>query len=377
MTATEERRLRRALHGTLESLPPSPAPLETILRRGRLIRLRRAVTAVGVLGLAGVIAVAGLTLRAGPPSAIPAAPEITAGPGGVFARGTVNGHPWRLAVQNIAGPGYSCLPAIVLNGTDADPVYPEPATGAVVALGPAEPGVGYAFVQLPRTINAVGVNGDVSVPAVTVAACGLRYHVAGFAYSLAKPLRVTVANPPPGWPGFTMPTVSIQPPGRDITPENPGLWINMNTARAESAQGALASGTLPDGQQWVIKLQFGAGGDCYVLDAFDNQTGYCGPVSTPDGPETIMALPLGFPDGGIAATGYLVPVSPGLGQLMATLSGGSSAPVTFRVVDGRRYAAFIVPSPLTLAKLTWYDPRGRPIASTTALPQFGYTQFKP
>ena len=42
MTATEERRLRRALYGTLESLPPSPAPLETILRRGRLIRLRRA-----------------------------------------------------------------------------------------------------------------------------------------------------------------------------------------------------------------------------------------------------------------------------------------------------------------------------------------------
>src|ERR1700722_17096142 len=377
MTATEERRLRRALYGTLESLPPSPAPVETILRRGRLIRLRRAVAAVGVLGLAGVIAVAGLALRPGPPSAVPAAPEITAGPGGVFARGTVNGHSWRLAVQKIAGQGYSCLPAIVLNGTDADPVYPEPATAAVVALGPAEPGVGYAFVQLSRTINAVVVNGDVSVPAVTVAACGLRYHVAGFAYSLAKPLRVTVANPPPGWPGFTMPAVSIQPPGSNIAPENPGLWLNMNTARAASAQGTLASGTLPDGQQWVMKLQFGAGGDCYELDGFDNQMGYCGPVSPPDGPETIMALPLGFPDGGIGATGYVVPVSPGLGQLMATLSDGSSAPVTFRVVDGRRYAAFIVPGPLRLAKLTWYDPRGRPLASTTALPQYGYIQFKP
>ncbi len=44
---------------------------------------------------------------------------------------------------------------------------------------------------------------------------------------------------------------------------------------------------------------------------------------------------------------------------------------------GRKYAAFIVPSPLRLAKLTWFDARGRAVASTTALPQYGYTQFQP
>ena len=121
-------------------------------------------------------------------------------PGGVIAHGTADGHQWRLAVQDIADPGYSCLPAITINGTDADPVYPRSDTAAVVALGSALPGVGFAFVQLPADITGIVVNGDVSVPAVTVAACGLRYHVAGFAYSLARPLRVTVANPPPGWP---------------------------------------------------------------------------------------------------------------------------------------------------------------------------------
>jgi hypothetical protein len=374
MTATQDLRLRRALHGMLESLPPSPAPLETIVRRGRRIRLRRAGAAAGALGLAGIIVVTSLALRASPPSAVPAAPAITAGPGGVFAHGTVNGHPWRLAVQNIADPGYSCLPAIVLNGTDADPVYPKPATAAVVALGPAEPGAGYAFVQLPSTINAITVNGDVSVPAATVAACGLRYHVAGFSYSLAKPLRVTVAHPPSV---ITMPVVSIQPPGRNTTPQNPGLWINVNTALAESDQEELAMGALPDGQQWVISLQFGAGGDCYELDGFNHQMGYCGPVSTPGGPETIMALPLAFPSAGTGATGYVVPVSPGLGQLLATLSDGSAAPVTFCVADGRRYAVFIVVDPLRLRKLTWYDAGGHAIASTTAVPRFGYTQFQP
>jgi hypothetical protein len=66
---------------------------------------------------------------------------------------------------------------------------------------------GFGFVQLPADISGIVVNGDVNVPAVTVAACGLRYHVAGFAYSLAGPLRVTAAfvSPrlciSPGWPG--------------------------------------------------------------------------------------------------------------------------------------------------------------------------------
>ena len=383
MTSTEDRELRRALHGTLQSMQPSPVPLETIIRRSNGIRLRRAGAAVAALGLAGVIAVAGLAWRGGSPAANPATvPLAPVVPGGVIAHGTADGHPWRLAVQDIADPGYVCLPAITLDGTDADPVYPSQDTGAVVALGSALPGVGFAFVQVPSDVNGIVVNGDMSVPAVTVATCGLRYHVAGFAYSLAKPLRVTVANPPPNWqPVFTMPVVSIQPPSTHATPESPGLWINTVSALGEADSGALAWGTLPDGQEWVINLQFGTGGDCYQFQASNShgstRMGYCGPVSTPDGPETIMALPLGFPDPGTGATGYAVQVSPGTDQLTATLSNGSTEPAAFCVVAGRTYAAFVVPNPLRLAKLTWFDARGRTIASTTALPRYGYTQFQP
>ncbi len=383
MTATEDRELRRALHGTIQSVQPPPAPLETIIRRSKGIRLRRAGAAAGALGLAAIVAVAALALHGSPRPANPAPVSLgPVAPGGVIAHGTADGHPWRLAVQDIADPGYSCLPAVTLNGTDADPVFPSPGTGATVALGSATPGVGFAFVQLPADVNGIVVNGDASVPAVTVSACGLRYHVAGFAYPLAKPLRVTVANPPPGWPPvFTMPLVSIQPPSTHLTPESPGLWMNTSSAQGEADSVALAWGTLPDGQDWFIKLQFGTGGDCYELDGSSshgtNQMGYCGPVSTPDGPETIMALPLGFPDPGTGATGYAIQVSPGTGQLTATLSNGSTEPARFCVVAGRKYAAFIVPSPLRLAKLTWFDARGRAIASTTALPQYGYTQFQP
>jgi hypothetical protein len=379
MTAAGERKLRRALHGALQALPPSPVPLEAIIRRGRRARLRRAGAAGGGAVLAGVIAVAALTANGGTRTASPApvAPSPVA-PGGVIAHGTADGRQWRLTVQDIADPGYSCLPAITINGTDADPVYPDPGTAATVALGPALPGVGFAFVQLPADISGIVVNGEAHVPAVTVAACGLRYHVAGFAYSLARPLRVTAANPPRV---FAMPVVSTQPPGTHTTPESPGLWINTSSALGEADSGDLAMGILPGGQDWVMSLRFGTGGDCYELIGSGSlgsaQTGQCGPVSTPDGPETIMALPLSFPDSGTGATGYAVQVSPGTGRLSATLSDGSAEPAEFCVVDGRRYAVLIVGSPLRLTKLTWFDWRGRATASTTALPRYGYVQFQP
>jgi hypothetical protein len=380
LTATEDRELRRALHATLQSVQPPPVPLETIIRRSNRIRLRRAGAVVATLGLAGVIAVASLGSRGGQqPEVSPAAPAITARPGGVFASGAADGHPWRLAVQNIADPGYRCLPAITINGTDADWVYPDPGSEGVVGLGPAVPGFGFGFIQLPADISEVIVNGH-HVPAEAVTACGDRYRIVGFAYSLAKPLQVTVTNPPPGWSTVTMPVVSIQPPGPSTTPENPGLWINTGPASREASDQTLGSGTLPGGQGWTIKVQLGTGGECYEFDASSSlgsaQMGYCGPVSTPDGPETIMALPLGFPSG-TGATGYAVQVSPRTARVEAILSNGSTETAALRVVGGRKYAALIVPNPLTLSRLIWLDARGQVIASTTALPPYGYVQFQP
>jgi hypothetical protein len=51
--------------------------------------------------------------------------------------------------------------------------------------------------------------------------------------------------------------------------------------------------------------------------------------------------------------------------------------VTPRVVDGRRYAAFAIGTSLRLTRLTWLNAAGQEIASTTALPRYGYTQFQP
>jgi hypothetical protein len=382
MTAAEDRELRRALHAMLPSVPPSPVPLEEIVRRGKRIRLRRAGAAVGALGLAGIVAI---TVLAPPGSRRPAVqvttPASPAAPGGVFSQGRTDGHAWRLAVQDIADPGYPCQPAIVLNGTDADPVFPASGNAAVVALGPSLPGTGFGFIQVPAAVTEAFVNGQ-AVRAVTVAACGLGYHLVGFAYPLARAVRVTLANPPPGWQTVvTMPQVSAQPPSRSTTPESAGLWVNGYPPGDAAASSPLDSESV-SGPDWSLQIQFGTGGDCYAFfasgPAGTTQTGDCGPVSTPTGPETIMALPLAvssYP--ATELTGYAVQVSPVTASLAATLSNGSAEQAVFCVAGGRRYAVFVVRSPLRLSRLTWLNAAGRVIASTTALPRYGYVQFQP
>jgi len=183
VTATDDTELRRRVDDLLGGLQPPAVRLDQIIRRGNGIRLRRAGAAAVGVGLVAIIAVTTLGLHAGRSPARPAtALSGPVAPGGIIASGTADGHAWKLAVRDIADPGYRCLPAITINGTDADPVYPDPGNVGVVTLGAAFRGVGFGFIQLPASISGITVNGRLHVPAVIVAACGYRYHVAGFAY---------------------------------------------------------------------------------------------------------------------------------------------------------------------------------------------------
>ena len=91
-----------------------------------------------------------------------------------------------------------------------------------------------------------------------------------------------------------------------------------------------------------------------------------------------MAMALSYPPAGLKAlTGYALQVSPGTARLRATASDGSVQLITPRVVDGRRYAAFVIGTSLRLERLTWLDATGKAFASTTSLPRSGYMQFLP
>ena len=379
--------LRRRMHAVLRGVDPSPAPLDQIIRRGKGIRLRRAGTAVAALALAGIIAARALPASpAGQPAAVPG--PVTS-PGQVFASGTVNGHAWRLAVQDIAGPGYPCLPAVAVNGTDAYPlsyVVPnDPSGGAAVTLGPAYPGTGFMFTRVPQApegkeLEKLIVNGKSVLP-VTVTACGTQYTLTGFSYPLAGKLRVTAVFASVGSePVFSGPAASlIANPTGNNPQQVEGLWYNFQHPGSVTAAGTLAAGTV-SGHSWSIELTLGTQGDCYQLTAGpDSDAGlrpWCGPVSTPDGPDTIMALTQA-PVTLAGVTGYAVSLSPGTARLQAELSDGSTQSVSPRVVAGRKYAAFVVADPLSLVRLIWLNSAGQVLASTTSLPPSGYSQFQP
>ena len=118
MSGPGDTELRPRVRELLQAVEPPMAPVDAIVRRGRGIRLRRAATVAGGLGVVAIIAAA--TLLPSPPTPAPQPPPLPvtvpasgmAGPDGVFASGTADGHAWRLAGQDIADPGYRCIPAI-------------------------------------------------------------------------------------------------------------------------------------------------------------------------------------------------------------------------------------------------------------------------
>src|ERR1039458_6061146 len=350
----------------------APLPLATIVRRGKRIRLRRAGIAVGGLSVAATILLiphsviphsviphSVVTPRSFPLQTFPVTvPYGGASSSGAFASGTADGHAWRLAVQDIADPGYRCLPAITLDGTDADPVYPDPGNVADVALGPADPGIGFAFAQVPAGLQRLTIDGRECLPVGTVTAA------------------ISASGPT----AYQLPPLSAQPPATATHPQTAGIWNNVDASRGEAASAIIATGH-DSGQGWSITLMFGPQGDCYVFRDTGSlsraQTRACGPVGTPLDPETIMALPMAFPDRDRGATGYAGQVSPSTTRLKATLSDGSSELVTPKLVAGRKYVAFIVGHPLRLTRLTWLNAAGQTVASGTGLPPGGSTKFLP
>jgi hypothetical protein len=342
----------------------------------------------------------------GQPASITVTNMAASGRDGVFAEGLAGAHRWQLAVQNIADPGYACLPGVTVNGTDADPVSSvlhsplESAIGNPAFVSPAAlPGAGIAFVQLPSDADRLWLNPvdglQVSTRPITVTVCGQQFYLAGFAYPLTATLRLHVDFTDRAAGAFTAPPSFSDPRPTLAEPQVAGLWQDMDSAHAQMATQVLAAGRAA-GQPWSISVAFGTAGDCFTLvNGYVDEVGTnvrpdvtltCGPMSTPHGPGLFMALPLAAPGpqspGVLAApagqspgTGYALSVSPDTTLLAARLSGGQTLPVFPVVVDGRAYAAFFVPAPQHLTALTWITGSDRTTANH--LPEDGYIQVQP
>ena len=94
---------------------------------------------------------------------------------------------------------------------------------AFIALGAQSPGAGVGFLQLGSPAAQAWVDPhriggfEISVPVLTVRACGQRYYLAGFAYPLAGTLDVFVAGNSAGPVHYLVPT-------RLSRPRVPRVW---------------------------------------------------------------------------------------------------------------------------------------------------------
>jgi hypothetical protein len=404
------RRVRPRPGGT-ESGPEPAAQirLDQIELRAKRTRSRRAMFAA-VPVLAGALAAAVVLVPASRPAARLALPvrltpsarqaSVTNGlpdlSSGAVAGGTANGKQWQLVAENIADPGLQCVPAVSVDGNDANPLFADPhpleqspvGDPAFVTLGSGLPGTGFAFVQVPADADwlwADPVGGfELGVAPVTVTVCGQRFRLAGFAYPVTATLRLHLSFRDRAGGTYTVPSALSAPRSSPDNPQVDGMWQSPDLIQDPVAAGTIAAGNL-FGEHWSIRVTFGKAGDCFSVStsppagstADGLRQAACGPISTPQGPSTIMVLPLGSPHPGVVGVGYAVSVGAGVDHLTAELSDGSNVSARPLAVHGRKYAAFFVPGQLRLFWLNWVDAAGRLIAGTTGLPGYGFMQFWP
>lgn len=170
--------------------------------------------------------------------------QISAGPASdrVFALGVAGQHGWSLAVRAITRPGEGCVAEVTLLGglpssppQRGVPPFPLPprAPGrtpgrtpvgdpAFLALGSGARGAGVAFVRESGPGGTVWANPNlvgeliISVPVVTVSACGRQYYLAGFAYPLQGALDLSATRSSGGPAEYVAPERLTRPAAQDV-----------------------------------------------------------------------------------------------------------------------------------------------------------------
>jgi len=365
--------IRQRLHAEFGSLEISPAPVIAVTRRGKSIRARRRAVAGGFAAVAvvAVLAAGRLFAAQGPaPATVTVNAPPPGAPGGVFASGTADGKPWRMAVRNIAAdPGTQwCLPAVMFNGHYGDVLFgtgpgaPSFGNPAFLPGIPGFPRVGAVFTQVaPDVTRLVATFPDgrrLAVRPVWVRACSQRFHLAGFVFALPGRGVSTLATYAKSGFGERL-QVNFRIAG---THAAPGLWANWSPSHADIAASrgtnSIGSGEVA-GQSWRIQTALGLFGQCYTAEVRGPKRGTnygrghsseCVPVAAP--PRTVSLSRVSVPGARADFTGYAGLVNPQARKLVASFDNGTTDTVRPVNVTGRAYVAFVVPPGCQVVQLS-------------------------
>jgi hypothetical protein len=372
--------LAERIREELSGLPVAPPPAGTIVHRGQAKRSARRWAFTGGLALVAVAVAAVALLQPGPATSrhtVTLNKPNPKAPGGVFASGTADGKPWRLAVRNVAGLNGRCLPAVMLNGRDGDVLF-RPAPPAVVNPGfvtnpPGFSGIEFVVAAVSPNVGAVALDasgGRFATTPVTVTECGQRFHVAGWALRTARH-RLPIIETYSARSGLDEEQVVSQ---QSRGPYSPGLWQNIDEmstdVAASSKTSTIASGAIGNAS-WKIQVSLGLFGECYTGVTTTNygpgQAQECQPVEAPPTGLSLAMVP--FPANTSAQlSGYAGPASPRTARAVVRLSDGTTQTLTPVAVSGRKYLALTVTGQVRVARITLLDAAGHDFATTSAVP---------
>jgi len=360
----DERDLHERLDGAVEAITPRPAPVDGVMRHGRVIRWRRRAVAVAAVAVvaAGAVAVPSIRHAA---SERPTAPRYTVtvqppgphAPPGLVASGTINGQRWQVTLGppggGGAGPGqqFSVVsgpafgpdalndsgPALVSDGTEPVVFTGTSSESNQAQLGPVRADVSYVTIRLG--------NGSLLIlhPAKV---WGVR--VVAFAAPVGAEITEATAY---SRHGVIATAIPFDRPGGVATFS---AWLRPGQHGLSRASGRIASGVV-SGHAWSVTAYLGPWGICLDSSAGG---GDCLPTASGLG-TSLLFRAAGSPGvaGGVASAAVT--------RVVAYPSGGASVQTRPVTVGGQQF--FAVPLAHADKAVRWkaYDRAGNVVASGT------------
>jgi hypothetical protein len=335
MSIRDEQDLIERLDRAFGAVQPRPAPIEAAARQGRVIRVRRRISAAAGLAVVVAAGVCVPLLLHSPPT--PAAGPVTVrppGPGapyGLIASGTAGGHRWRVLVERRGvdgtGRGNQCFMALGVLG--CGPVTRASASAPIQLTGTSAGQVKADYGPVARTVSYVTVRlatGQLlTLQPVTVG--GIRY------VAFAAPLHTAISRVT-GYSGQRALITAVpfsSPTGLSIF----GLWLAPGQRGLARATRVIAAGTSA-GQAWSVTAYLGPWGQCLA-----SRAGGAGGATSTDCIDALPPLGTSVSGWGVGPPRVVYgPAAAPVTHVVVTLAGGGTIRVPAVRVGSQKFFGF-------------------------------------
>jgi len=363
----DERDLYERLDGAVEAITPPPAPVDGVMRHGRVIRWRRRAVAVAGVAVVAAGAVAVPSIRHAATHHPAATARYTAtvqapgphDPPGLIASGTVNGQRWKLTAGRPgaggAGRGQQFVivsgPAFGPDGaTNSAPAFTAPVTDPVsftqMADGPSQ--AAYGPVAADVSSVKVRLGNGIVLTLHPVRVYGVR--LVAFAIPVGAPVISATAYSARG-------EIATAIPFRDGGISSFVTWLRPGQSGVARASGLIGSGSYL-GKAWSAAARLGPWGICLVGKAGDTGGNSCMDTTTASGLGTGVAF---WTEGVPAlAVGY---AGPSVVRITVTSPDGKTTQVRPVAVGSGKFFAFPFGQGPQSWRWTAYDGAGHAVAS--------------